>query len=461
MEQLSKFKILSFIFLSLLASRFLNQKQEPIFLALCLVFLFIIYKAYLQVSSSSEIYLVDYSCLKPPNYWRVPFSSFLEHSRIVHSLDQESVDFMSKVLVSSGQSQKTCIPPPLQYIPPRSTHEDAINEAQIVLFPVFEDLLSKTQLSPLDIDIIIVNCSGFCTSPSLSSIIVNRYSMREDIKSFSISGMGCSASALAVDMARNLLKVHNNSNAVILSTEILSNGWYAGKDRSMMILNCLFRSGSAAILISNKKSAKKISKYRLLYALRTQGAFDDVAYNSAIREEDSKGFIGVTLKKDVLHVAGELLRSNFHVLGSSILPLEEKIRYGFSVIRKKLLDKSTELYVPNFRKVIQHYCLPTSGKGVIMEIRRKMKLKEEEVEAALMTLHRFGNQSSSSLWYELAYMEGKERVKQGERVLQLGMGTGPKCISLVWECNRPIVGESDKGPWADSINSYPVYCCFA
>ncbi|KAI3720780.1 hypothetical protein L2E82_31774 [Cichorium intybus] len=390
MEQLS---------LTLLASRFLNQKQEPIFIALCLVFLFIIYKAYLQVSSSSEIYLVDYSCLKPPNYWRVPFSSFLEHSRIVHSLDQESVDFMSKVLVSSGQSQKTCIPPPLHYIPPRSTHEDAINEAQIVLFPVFEDLLSKTQLSPLDIDIIIVNCSGFCTSPSLSSIIVNRFSMREDIKSFNISGMGCSASALAVDMARNLLKVHKNSNAVILSTEILSN--------------------------------------------------------------DSKGFIGVTLKKDVLHVAGELLRSNFHVLGSSILPLEEKIRYGFSVIRKKLLDKSTELYVPNFRKVIQHYCLPTSGKGVIMEIKRKMKLKEEEVEAALMTLHRFGNQSSSSLWYELAYMEGKERVKQGERVLQLGMGTGPKCISLVWECNRPIVGESDKGPWADSINSYPVYCCFA
>ncbi|CAI9265082.1 unnamed protein product [Lactuca saligna] len=409
------------------------------------------------VDRSSDIYLVDYSCLKPPNFWRVPFSSFLEHSRIVHSLDQESVDFMSRVLLTSGQSQKTCIPPALHYLPPRSSHEDAINEAQMVLFPVFEDLLSKTQLSSLDIDILIVNCSGYCSTPSLSSIIINRYSMREDIKSFNLSGMGCSASALAVDMAQNLLKVHKNSNAVILSTEILSNGWYAGKDRSMMILNCLFRSGSAAILITNKKSAKKISKYRLLYTLRTQGAFEDIAYNSAIREEDSKGFLGFRLKKDVLHVVGELLRSNFHIMGSSILPLEEKIRYGFSVIRKKFLEKSTELYVPNFRKVIQHYCLPTSGKAMIMEIGRKMKLKDEEVEAALMTLHRFGNQSSSSLWYELAYMEGKERVKQGERVLQLGMGSGPKCTSLVWECNRPFVGESAKGPWADSINSYPIY----
>ncbi|CAH1451782.1 unnamed protein product [Lactuca virosa] len=40
-----------------------------------------------------------------------------------------------RVLVSSGQSQKTCIPPALHYIPPRSAHEDVINEAQMrVLF---------------------------------------------------------------------------------------------------------------------------------------------------------------------------------------------------------------------------------------------------------------------------------------------------------------------------------------
>ncbi|KAI3495223.1 hypothetical protein L1887_37460 [Cichorium endivia] len=78
------------------------------------------------------------------------------------------------------------------------------------------------------------------------------YSMREDIKSFNISGRGCSMSTLAVDMAQNLLKLHKNSNAVILSTEILSNGWYAGKDRSMMILSCLFRSGATVISIKDE-----------------------------------------------------------------------------------------------------------------------------------------------------------------------------------------------------------------
>lgn len=85
-----------------------------------------------------------------------------------------------------------------------------------------------------------------------------------------------------------------------------------------------------------------------------------------------------------------------------------------------------------------------------------LKLGEMDMEAALMTLHRFGNQSSSSLWYELAYMEAKERIKKGDRVWQLGMGSGPKCISIILDCVRPIKGEAAWGPWADSIHQYPV-----
>ncbi|GFP98378.1 3-ketoacyl-coa synthase 5 [Phtheirospermum japonicum] len=407
-------------------------------------------------SRPSPLYLVDFSCLKPPNFTRVPFSTLVEHLQMLDFLDQESVAFMSKVLNHSGQGESTYLPPALHYIPLKSTHHDAIQELHLALFPVFESLLSKTNISPAEIDVLIVNCSGFCPSPSLSSIIVNKYGLREDVKSFTISGMGCSASALAIDMAHNILKTRKDSNAVILSTEILSTGWYPGKEHTMMVLNCLFRWGAAAVLVTNKKEAKKTAKYKLLCSLRTQRAFDDKGYYSAIREEDADGLTGVTLRRDLLQVAGETLRSNITILGSKILPYTEIILYAYSIIKKKYIDKSAEIYVPNFKRAVQHFCLPTSGKPVIREIGKGLKLGEKDMEPALMTLHRFGNQSSSSLWYELGYIEAKERVKKGDRVWQLGMGSGPKCNSLVWECIRPIVGEAHRGVWADRIDRYPV-----
>lgn len=270
------------------------------FLAASCFLLIAIAKYY--VSSPSPVYLMDFSCLKPPNFCRVPFSTYIEHAQMLDFLDKESVSFMAKVLKHSGQGEQTYLPPGIHNIPPKSGHQEAIKEVHMALFPVLDDLLSKTKISPAEVDVLIVNCSGFCPAPSLSSIIVNKYSMREDIKSFTISGMGCSASALAIDMAQNILKTHKNSNAVILSTEILSTGWYPGKEHTMMVLNCVFRMGAAAILVTNKREAKKTAKYKLMYSLRTQRAFDDKGYYSAFREEDSDGFTGVTLRRDLLQV---------------------------------------------------------------------------------------------------------------------------------------------------------------
>ncbi|OIV91476.1 hypothetical protein TanjilG_02094 [Lupinus angustifolius] len=370
--------------------------------------------------------------------------------------NNESVAFMAKVLKSSGQSEQTYLPPALHYIPPKTHQSESIKEVQMVLFPIMDDLLSKTNISPFDIDILIINCSGFCPSPSLTSILINKYSMRSDIKSYNVSGMGCSASALCLDMAKNLLRVHNNSNVIILSTEILSTGWYSGNEKAKLLINCLFRMGSAAILLSNKKEAKRNAKYKLVKTLRTQRAFDNTAYLSAIREEDSEGKLGVTLTRDLLVIAAETLRSNISILGSEILPLSERFYHVVSVIKKKFI-KCEGVYVPDFKSVIQHFCLPCSGRAVIREVGKGLKLSERDVEAALMTLHRFGNQSSSAIWYQLAYLEAKERVQCGHKVWLLGMGSGPKCNSVVLKSlNTTMVRDSNNGPWSDSIHQYPI-----
>ncbi|RYR44034.1 hypothetical protein Ahy_A08g040413 isoform A [Arachis hypogaea] len=400
------------------------QKLEPKLHFLPLCFLLICFLLKWLLSRPSPVYIVDFSCLKPPNYCRVPFAAFIENASQFKLFEPKSLTFMAKALQASGQSENTYLPSPLHFIPPKTDQNEAIREVHKLLFPIIDDLFAKTNVSPIDIDILIVNCSCFCPSPSLSSIVINKYSMRSDIKSFHISGSGCSASALGIDMAQRLLRVHKNSTAMVLSTEILSTGWYTGNEIPKLILNCIFRMGSAAILLSNKNELKKNAKYRVLRTLRTQSAFLDDGYLSAILEEDSVGKRGFSVRKNVLHVAREALRKG--------------------------------IYVPNFMSVIQHICLPCTGMSVIRETGKALRLSERDIEPALATMHRFGNQSSSSLWYELAYLEAKQRVKKGDTVWLLGMGSGPKCTSVLLKSVTPLSGEPNNAPWADCIQHYPL-----
>ncbi|XLR61587.1 hypothetical protein S83_012259 [Arachis hypogaea] len=77
------------------------------------------------------------------------------------------------------------------------------------------------------------------------------------------------------------------------------------------------------------------------------------------------------------------------------------------------------------------------------------------VEASIMTLHRFGNTSSSSIWYKLAYTEAKGIMRKGNRVWQIVFGRGFKCNRAVWQALRHVKA-SPKSPWKDCIHRYPV-----
>ena len=63
-------------------------------------------------------------------------------------------------------------------------------------------------LHAVQVDILIVNCSLFNPTPSLSAMVVNHFGMRPDIKSYNLSGMGCSAGIISIGLARELLQVH-------------------------------------------------------------------------------------------------------------------------------------------------------------------------------------------------------------------------------------------------------------
>ncbi|XP_071731394.1 3-ketoacyl-CoA synthase 5-like [Rutidosis leptorrhynchoides] len=334
--------------------------------------------------------------------------------------------------------------------------EDSRVEAELVLFSAIDSLFEKTDLKPIDVDMLVVNCSVFSPVPSLVAMVMNKYKLRSDVKSYNLSGMGCSAGLISIDLARDLLCIYPNSNVIVISTEIITPNYYEGNEREMLLPNCLFRLGGAAILLSNKCHERHRAKYKLIRVVRTHKGSDDKSYNCIHQEEDHEGNLGIKLSKDLSVMAGDALKLNIMTIGRSVLPLFEQITFVVNLVGTKIFKLKWKRYIPDFTKALDHFCIHAGGRAVINEMQKNLGLSDEHIEPSRMTLHRFGNTSSSSLWYELNYIEAKGRMKKGNRVWQIALGSGFKCNSAVWRCNRTIEPPTHGGPWADYIDRYPL-----
>ncbi|KAL2538327.1 3-ketoacyl-CoA synthase 4 [Forsythia ovata] len=393
------------------------------------------------------VYLVDYSCYRAPENLKAPFHRFMEHSRLTGDFDESSLDFQRKILERSGLGDDTYVPEAMHSVPPRPSMQAAREEAEQVMFGSLDNLFANTNVKPKDIGILVVNCSLFNPTPSLSAMIVNKYKFRGNIRSFNLGGMGCSAGVIAIDLAKDLLQVHRNTYAVVVSTENITQNWYFGNKKSMLIPNCLFRVGGSAVLLSNKSADRRRAKYKLVHVVRTHKGADDKAFRCVYQEQDPAGKTGVSLSKDLMAIAGGALKTNITTLGPLVLPISEQLLF-FRYI-------SVKPYIPDFKLAFDHFCIHAGGRAVIDELEKNLQLLPLHVEASRMTLHRFGNTSSSSIWYELAYTEAKRRMRRGHRVWQIAFGSGFKCNSAVWEALRNVK-PSRNGPWEDCIDRYPV-----
>ncbi|XP_058204007.1 3-ketoacyl-CoA synthase 11-like [Rhododendron vialii] len=402
------------------------------------------------------VYLVNFSCYKPEDARQCTRQIFMERSRLIGTFTNENLLFQQKILERSGLGEKTYLPEAVIRVPPNPCMAEARREAEMVMYGAIDELLAKTHVKPKDVGILIVNCSLFNPTPSLSAMIINHYKLRGNIISHNLGGMGCSAGLISIDLAKDLLQVHPNTYALVISMENITLNWYFGNERSMLVSNCLFRMGGAAILLSNKRSDHRRSKYQLVHTVRTHKGSDDKCFECVFQMEDPNGKVGVSLLKDLMAVAGDALKTNITTLGPLVLPMSEQLLFFSTLVAKKLLKMKIKPYIPDFKLAFEHFCIHAGGRAVLDEIEKNLQLSDWNMEPSRMTLYRFGNTSSSSLWYELAYTEAKGRVKRGDRTWQIAFGSGFKCNSAVWKALRTINPEKEKNPWMDEIDQFPV-----
>ncbi|GJZ58019.1 3-ketoacyl-CoA synthase 12-likeprotein [Tanacetum coccineum] len=137
----------------------------------------------------------------------------------------------------------------------------------------FEDsigkLFQRTGIRPDNIDVLVVNVSMLTCMPSLSGRIVNRYKMREDIKTYNLSGMGCSASLVSINLVQSVFKSKKNQVAL--------------------------------------PSLAHKSMFKLKVLVRTHHGSKDEAYGCCFQTEDTQGRVGFHLGIDhfCLHTGGK------------------------------------------------------------------------------------------------------------------------------------------------------------
>ncbi|XP_044499998.1 3-ketoacyl-CoA synthase 11-like isoform X1 [Mangifera indica] len=403
-----------------------------------------------------EVYLVNFACYKPEPARMCSREAFLQVSAQTEKFTEESLAFKKKILERSGFGQMTYGPKALTQIPQNQSMAEARKETEAVIVGAIDELLAKTGVNPREIGILVVNSSLFNPTPSLSAMVVNHYKLRGNILSYNLGGMGCSAGLISIDLAKQLLQVHPNSYALVVSTENITKNWYTGNDRSMLVTNCLFRVGGAAVLLSNRSSDRRRSKYQLLHTLRTHKGADDRCYNCVFQQEDETETVGVTLSKDLMAVAGEALQANITTLGPLVLPFSEQLLFFLTFVARKIFKMKIKSYIPDFKLAFEHFCIHAGGRAVLDELEKNLVLTEWHMEPSRMTLYRFGNTSSSSLWYELAYSEAKGRIKKGDRTWQIAFGSGFKCNSAVWKALKTIKPANETNPWMDEVANFPV-----
>lgn len=86
------------------------------------------------------VYLLDYSCYKPPDHLKAPADEFIRHSRLTGDFDESSLQFQKKILERSGLGEATYVPEAMHSIPPVPSMAAARQEAENVMYGALDNL---------------------------------------------------------------------------------------------------------------------------------------------------------------------------------------------------------------------------------------------------------------------------------------------------------------------------------
>jgi predicted naringenin-chalcone synthase len=254
-------------------------------------------------------------------------------------------------------------------IDPDTLHARFLKHAPKLASEAAEKALDAAGLEADAVEGIVVStCTGYLC-PGLSGYVVERLGLPRDVRAFDLVGHGCAAALPNWQLAGALLESRQCRNVVSVCVELSSAAMYLDDDPGVLISACLFGDGAGAAVLDVSPPRDKRS-----VECGAIGSLLNPSEREALRFEQRGGMLRNVLTRPVPRLAAE---------------------HAEQVLDRMLAEADLE------RADIAQWVWHAGGRDVLLAIKNRLKLSDEQLEHSSAVLREFGNLSSAFVYFVL------------------------------------------------------------
>lgn len=252
---------------------------------------------------------------------------------------------------------------------PDSLHQRFAQHAPVLAAQAAERALQQAGHQADEIDAVIIStCTGYLC-PGLSSYVAERLGLRPDVLGLDLVGQGCGAALPNLRTAEALLAAKRCQRVLSICVEVCSAAFYIDNDPGVLISNCLFSDGAAAVVLAGTPNPR--SRH---VEWKATASLTDSLERDALRFEQKNGMLRNILTLPVPNLAA---------------------RYA-ELVLDEVLDKAGVT-----RSQISIWIWHAGGRDVLAALQQQLSLAATDLNWSSTVLSEFGNLSSPFVYFVL------------------------------------------------------------